>query len=285
MPEPTEFYARLRGRSAMVTGAGTQGDGVGTGRAIAMLLAAEGAHVALIDRDRDSVEETRRRIVAAGGKAFTLAGDVAVNADCRHFVEQTVAETGRLDILVNNVGISDPVALDAPDESAWTRVIDVNLKSAMLMTRHAVPAMKIAGGGSIINISSIAGMRAHGSIAYGPSKAAMAQLSAEIAVMHGRDGIRANTVAPGHIMTPHAMHVLPQGLRALRRAIAPLGIEGDAWDVARAVAFLASEDARFITGILLPVDGGVTQIGPISAHFLAEAELATANHETEGQHQ
>ena len=285
MPQPTEFYARLKGHSAIVTGAGTQGDGIGTGRAIAMLLAAEGAQVALIDRDTDSAEETRRRIIAAGGKAFTLEGDVTVDADCRHFVDQTVARTGRLDILVNNVGISDPVALDAADESAWTRVMDVNLKSAMLMIRHAVPAMKAAGGGSIVNISSIAGMRAHGSIAYGPSKAAMAQLSAEIAVMHGRDGIRANTIAPGHIMTPHAMHVLPQGLRTLRRAIAPLGIEGDAWDIARAVAFLASDDARFITGVLLPVDGGVTQIGPIPAHFLAEAELAAAHPATEGQHQ
>lgn len=285
MPQPTIFYPRLKGRSAIVTGAGTQGDGVGTGRAIAMLLAGEGAHVALVDRDGDSAEETRRRIVAAGGKAFTLAGDVTVNADCRHFVEQTVAHTGRLDILVNNVGISDPVALDAADESGWTHVIDVNVKSAMLMIRHAVPAMKAAGGGSIVNISSIAGMRAHGSIAYGPSKAAMAQLAAEIAVLHGRDGIRVNTVAPGHIMTPHAMHVLPEGLRTLRRAIGPLGIEGDAWDIARAVAFLASDDARFITGVLLPVDGGVTQIGPIPAHFLAEAELAAADPGTEGQTQ
>lgn len=284
MPQPTKFYPRLKGRSAIVTGAGTQGDGIGTGRAIAMLLAGEGAHVALVDRDRESAEETRRRIDAAGGQAFTLAGDVTVDADCRHFVEQAVAHIGRLDILVNNVGISDPVALDAADESGWTRVIDVNLKSAMLMIRHAVPAMKAAGGGSIVNISSIAGMRAHGSIAYGPSKAAMAQLAAEIAVLHGRYGIRVNTVAPGHIMTPHAMHVLPEGLRTLRRAIAPLGIEGDAWDIARAVAFLASDDARFITGVLLPVDGGVTRIGPIAAHFLAEAELA-ADAGTEGPNQ
>lgn len=272
MPQPTEFYPRLRGRSAIVTGAGTQGEGVGTGRAIAMLLAGEGAHVALVDRDMDSVEETRRRIVEAGGQAFTLTGDVTVNADCRDFVEQTVARTGRLDILINNVGISQPVALDEADESGWTQVIDANLKSAMLMIRHAVPAMKAGGGGSIVNISSIAGIRAHGSVAYGPSKAAMAALAREIAVLHGRDGIRANTVAPGHIMTPHAMHVLPGDMRALRRAIGPLGVEGDAWDIARAVAFLASDDARFITGVLLPVDGGVTEIGPIPAHFLAEAE-------------
>lgn len=271
MPEPKTYYARLAGRSAIVTGAGTEGDGVGTGRAIATVLAGEGATVCLVDREEDRAEETRRRIAEAGGKAFVMAGDVTLNSDCRRFVEETMARTGRLDILVNNVGISAPVALDDEDERAWTRVIDVNLKSAMLMIRHAVPAMKAAGGGSIVNISSVAGIRAHGSVAYGPSKAAMAALARDIAVMHGRDGIRANTVAPGHIMTPHAMHVLPPDVRTLRRAIGPLGIEGDAWDVAHAVAFLASDEARFITGVLLPVDGGVTEIGPIPAHHLALA--------------
>ena len=272
MPEPTRYYPRLEGRSAIVTGAGTEGGGVGTGRAIAMVLAGEGATVCLVDRDAASADMTRQQIAAAGGSAFVVTGDVTINADCRRFVEETVARTGRLDILVNNVGISAPVALDEADESGWTRVLDINLMSAMLMCRHSVPAMKAAGGGAIVNISSIAGIRAHGSIAYGPSKAAMAALAREIAVLHGRDGIRANTVAPGHIMTPHAMHVLPPDMRTLRRAIGPLGIEGDAWDIARAVAFLASEDARFITGTLLPVDGGVTEIGPIPAHHLAIAE-------------
>ena len=272
MPAPQHYHARLKGLSAIVTGAGTEGGGIGTGRAIAMVLAGEGASVCLADRDTDSAEATRERILAEGGSAFVVTGDVTVNADCRRFVEETVARAGRLDILVNNVGISSPVTLDAPDERGWTDVLDVNLKSAMLMCRHAVPAMKATGGGSIVNISSVAGIRAHGSIAYGPSKAAMTMLAREIAVLHGRDGIRANTVAPGHIMTPHAMHVLPPGVRTLRRVIAPLGIEGDAWDVARAVAFLASEDARFITGVLLPVDGGVTEVGPMAAHHYATAE-------------
>lgn len=271
MPQPNHHYARLTGRAAIVTGAGTQGSGMGTGRAIAMKLAGEGAHVALVDRDRDAVEETRRHIFDMGGSAFVLVGDVTVNADCRHFVDEAIARTGRIDILVNNVGQSTPVALDAPDEDGWDRVLDVNLKSAMLMCRHVVPAMTNAGGGAIVNIASIAGIRAHGSVAYGPSKAAMIALAREIAVMHGRAGIRANTVAPGHIMTPHAAQVLPSDMRALRRAIGPLGIEGDAWDIAHAVAFLVSDDARFITGAVLPVDGGVTEIGPIPAHFLAQA--------------
>lgn len=271
MPEPTSYHGRLAGRSAIVTGAGTEGDGVGTGRAIATVLAGEGATVCLVDREADRAEVTLRRIEEAGGQAFVTTGDVTSNDDCRRFVQETVARTGKLDILVNNVGISSPVALDDEDERAWTRVMDINLKSAMLMIRHAVPAMKAAGGGSIVNISSIAGVRAHGSVAYGPSKAAMAALARDIAVMHGRDGIRANTVAPGHIMTPHAMHVLPPDVRTLRSAIGPLGIEGDAWDIARAVSFLASDEARFITGVLLPVDGGVTEIGPIPAHYLVTA--------------
>lgn len=274
MPEPRHYLNKLSGRTAIVTGAGTQGDGIGTGQAIAVVLAGDGATVCLVDRDADRAEATRRRIADAGGKAFVVVGDVTDNDDCRRFVEQGVAQTGRLDILVNNVGISTPVALDDADEAAWNQVIDVNLKGAMLMIRHAVPAMKAAGGGSIVNISSIAGVRAHGSIAYGPSKAALAALAREIAVMHGRDGIRANTVAPGHIMTPHAMHVLPSNVRTLRREIGPLGIEGDAWDIAQAVAFLASDEARFITGTVLPVDGGVTEIGPIPAHMLAKAAEA-----------
>lgn len=271
MPEPQNYHGRLAGRSAIVTGAGTEGDGVGTGRAIAVVLAGEGATVCLVDREADRADETRQRIVEAGGNAFVAAGDVTSNADCRRFVAETVARTGRLDILVNNVGISQPVRLDDEDEVAWTRVIDVNLKSAMLMIRHSVPAMRKGGSGSIVNISSVAGIRAHGSIAYGPSKAAMAALARDIAVMHGRDGIRANTVAPGHIMTPHAMHVLPPDVRTMRRTVGPLGIEGDAWDVAQAVRFLASDEARFITGVLLPVDGGVTEIGPLPAHALIMA--------------
>ena len=271
MPEPTRYYGRLACRSAIVTGAGTEGNGVGTGRAIAVLLAGEGATVCLVDRETDRAEDTCRRIEQAGGKAFVAAGDVTSNEDCKRFVQEILDRTGRLDILVNNVGISQPVRLDDEDEVAWQRVIDVNLKSAMLMTRHAVPAMKANGGGSIINISSIAGVRAHGSVAYGPSKAAMAQFAQEIAVMHGRDGIRANTIAPGHIMTPHAMHVLPSEMRTMRRTVSPLGLEGDAWDIAMAVGFLASDESRFITGVILPVDGGVTEIGPLAAHALINA--------------
>lgn len=270
MPQPTKFNATLAGKTAIVTGAGTEGDGVGIGRATAMVLAGEGARVCLVDRHAGHAEETRKKIESLGGEAFVATGDVTARDDCARFVGETVRRYGRLDILVNNVGVSTPVPLDAPDEEAWSRVMNVNLTSAMLMCRYAIPAMIKNGGGSIVNISSIAGIRAHGSIAYGPSKAAMAALAREITVTYGRRGIRANTVAPGHVMTPLAM--LSQAeMRAKRRNVGPLGAEGDAWDVALAVRYLASDEARFVTGVHLPVDGGVTEIGPLAAHALIES--------------
>jgi NAD(P)-dependent dehydrogenase (short-subunit alcohol dehydrogenase family) len=268
MPEPKSHGQRLAGKTAIVTGAGTEGDGVGIGRAIALVLAAEGARVCCVDLDRDRAEATAAQVIEKGGQAFASSGDVSNTEDCARIVREAVDRFGRLDILVNNVGISTAVRLDTADEALWSRVFDVNLKSAMLMSKFSVPQMINGGGGSIVNISSIAGIRAHGGLAYGPSKAAMAQLAREIALMHGRDGIRANTVAPGHLMTPHAMHVLPPQAREARRKVGPLGIEGDAWDVAMAVLFLASDEARFITGVHLPVDGGVTEIGPLPAHAL-----------------
>ena len=266
MPQPQIYGCRHAGKVALVAGAGTEGDGVGIGRAIAIVLGREGARVACLDIDMARAEDTASLLRDTGVEAFALDGNVSDGAVCRAAVERTVGHFGRLDILVNNVGISGAPSLAAIDEGYWTRVFDVNLKSVLLMCQAAVPTMIAGGGGSIVNISSIAGMRAYGSLAYGPSKAAMAQLSREITVLHGRDGIRANTVAPGHVMTPHAMHVLPPGLRETRRKVGPLGIEGDAWDVALAVSFLASDEARFIAGAHLAVDGGVTEIGPMVGH-------------------
>jgi NAD(P)-dependent dehydrogenase (short-subunit alcohol dehydrogenase family) len=270
MPEPKTYNSTLAGKVAIVTGAGTEGEGIGIGRAAAVVLAGEGARVCLVDRDAERAEATRAQIKMLGGESFVTIGDVTAREDCARFVEETVGRYGRLDILVNNVGVATPVPLDSPDEEAWSRVLDINLTSVMLMCRYAVPAMIKNGGGSIINISSIAGIRAHGGIAYGPSKAAMAALAREITVLYGRQGIRANTVAPGHVLTPLAMSMLPAEMRAKRRDVGPLAIEGDAWDVALAVRFLASDEARFITGVHLPVDGGVTEIGPLAAHALIE---------------
>lgn len=270
MPRPTKYLNRLAGKVAIVTGAGSEGDGIGIGKAIALLFAAEGARVCLVDRDRGRVDATLEEIVAAGGTGIATVGDVSEQSDCARFVLETVERFGGVDLLVNNVGVSGSGGpIGSLDVAAWSQVMDINLKSALMMCRYAVPHMIARGGGAIVNIASLAGIRAHGgSLAYGPSKAAMIQLAREIAVMHGRDGIRANTVAPGHILTPLAMNLLGEEARAQRRDVSPLGIEGDAWDVASAALFLASDEARFLTGVLLPVDGGVSEIGPLAAHAL-----------------
>jgi NAD(P)-dependent dehydrogenase (short-subunit alcohol dehydrogenase family) len=273
MPEPLRHYDRLNGKVAIVTGAGSQGadeSGVGTGKAIAICLAAEGAAVCLVDRAPERAQDTLRRIESAGGRAFICAADVTQWADCQRVVAETLEQFGSLDILVNNVGVTGaPGGFDSFDEAEWSRVIDVNLKSAVLMSRAAIASMVARGAGAIVNISSLAGQLAHGSgFAYGPSKAAMNQLSAELAVTYGRQGIRANTVAPGHIVTPLSHGLLNPSMQAARRKVGPLGVEGDAWDVAAATVFLVSDEARFITGALIPVDGGVSMIGPLAAHGL-----------------
>lgn len=271
MPVPINHHNRLVGKVAIVTGAGSQGSdesGVGTGKAIAVCLAAEGASVCLVDRVPERAQDTLKRIETFGGQAFICAADVTLWSDCQRVVDESVSRFGGLDILVNNVGVTgSPGGFDVFDDADWARVMDINLKSAVLMSRGAVPAMLKRGGGSIINISSLAGQLAHGSgFAYGPSKAAMAQLSAELAVTYGRQGVRANTVAPGHILTPLSQGLTNPALVAARRKVGPLGIEGDAWDVAGAAVFLASAESRFITGALIPVDGGVSAIGPLAAY-------------------
>jgi NAD(P)-dependent dehydrogenase (short-subunit alcohol dehydrogenase family) len=268
MPEPASYRQRLVGKTALVTGAGADGEEIGIGRAIAYLLAREGAAVMCADLDGKRAERTAAQISSEGGRAAARAADVSRQADCEALVEAAVAQFGRVDILVNNVGISTPVQLDTVTLDLWHRIIDTNLTSVMLMSKFAIPHMAAHGGGSIVNISSIAGMRAMGALAYGPSKAAMAQLSRELGVLHGRQGIRVNTVAPGHVMTPHAMKQLPAEMRETRRKVNPLGIEGDAWDVAQAVLFLAGDEARFVNGVHLAVDGGVEGLGPLAGHAL-----------------
>ncbi|MDB5670499.1 MAG: oxidoreductase [Alphaproteobacteria bacterium] len=272
MPEPSTYRNRLTGKVAIVTGAGAEGEEIGIGRAIAYVLAREGAAILCADLDGARAELTARQIREDGGRAASMAADVTAQADCQRLVEAAVEQFGKLDILVNNVGISTPTQLDTVDLALWHKIIDTNLTSVMLMSKYAVPQMAQGGGGSIVNISSIAGMRAMGALAYGPSKAAMAQLSREIGVLHGRQGIRVNTVAPGHVMTPHAMSKLPAEMRETRRKVNPLALEGDAWDIALSVLFLASDEARFVNGVHLAVDGGVEGIGALAGHaFVTEA--------------
>lgn len=266
MPQPTSFLARLRASRAIVTGAGSLGEGVGTGKAIAALFAAEGCHVCIVDLDRDRATQSLSLVESLGGKGFVVCGDVADSISAKRIVEDAVAQLGGLDILVNNVGIGaggGPLHLTA--EADVERVMRINFGSALAMCRHSIPHLLEGSGKAIVNVASIAGMRAHGSAGYGPSKAAMIQFTAELAVMYGREGLRANAVVPGHIFTPMVEAHVVGDKRALRREIAPLPIEGDAWDIAQAALFLAGAESRFITGVALPVDGGVTQIGPLAA--------------------
>ena len=258
---------RLSGKVAIITGAGSRGSGIGIGKAIALRFAGEGASVCLVDHDAGRAGQTQRAILEAGGEAFVSVSDVTRAADCRRVVDDTVQRYGQLHILVNNVGVAqgktDPLQFDEAD---WDRIMALNLKSAALMSTSALPALLGSGTGAIVNISSIAGSRAHGSgLAYGPSKAAMHALTRELSVRHGRQGLRANTVAPGHVMTPLVEGLASANTRELRRKVAPLGIEGNAWDVAAAVLFLARDEARFVSGVLLPVDGGVLGVAPLAA--------------------
>jgi NAD(P)-dependent dehydrogenase (short-subunit alcohol dehydrogenase family) len=272
MPKPPAYRGRLAGKIALVTGAGSQGqgDGVGTGKAIAVLFAGEGAKICLVDREAERAEATRAQILAEGGEAFVSIGDVTKDEDCARFVAETVARYGGTHILVNNVGIAGGTGrLDLLKDEEWDRVMAINLKSALLMSRHAIAAMTACGGGNIVNIASIAALRAYGGgFAYGPSKAAMIALTRELAVVYGADGIRANTICPGHIFTPLSEGLLGEDARAVRRKAGPLGIEGDAWDVAAAALFFASDEARFITATCLAVDGGVTETGSLAAHAM-----------------
>ena len=269
MPQPKVYWQRLAGKVAIVTGAGSQGEGFGTGKAICAVFAREGAQVCLVDHVPARAEETLALIRSTGGAAFVCAADVTDSAACAAAVAATVQRYGALHVLINNVGLGAGGGhLEQLDEMLWQRIIDVNLKSTFLMCRHAIPQIVAAGGGAVVNIASTAGLRAHGAAAYGPAKAGVVTMTKELAVIYGRHGVRANTVAPGHIFTPLVSGALDDASRQNRRKVAPLGIEGDAWDVAAAALFLASDEARFITGTCLPVDGGVSEIAALSAYEL-----------------
>ena len=259
-----EGRPRLEGKVAIVTGAGSSGPGIGNGKATAVLFAREGAKVLLVDAVVDRAEETLSLIVEGGGVASVFEADVATAVDCRRMVEAAVERYGRLDILDNNVGITrHGTVLDIGEED-WNHVMAVNVKSMALASRYAIPRMTETGGGSIINISSIAGLRAHGNTLYSASKAAVIGLTISMAADHGRDNIRVNCIAPGLVYTPMAAAVtdIDGAIREQRSKMAPLGTEGTAWDVASAAVYLASDEARWVTGIVLPVDGGLLALTP-----------------------
>ena len=251
------------GRVAIVTGAGARGDGIGNGRAAAILLARSGHHVIAVDRDLTSAERTAEMIEAETGIAIALQADVTQTDDCANVVAQALAHYGRVDVLDNNVGVGSNASVVDEAPEVWERVMRINVSSMFLMSKHAIPAMCASGGGAIVNVSSISALRPRGLTAYSTSKGAVIALTKAMAVDHASEGIRVNCVAPGPVFTPmvEGDGMSPER-RAQRRNASPLGIEGTGWDIGNAVAFLASDAARFITGQTLVVDGGVTLRGP-----------------------
>jgi len=257
---------RLKDKVAIVTGAGqTPGDTIGNGRATAILFAREGARVMLVDRRADSARETEKMIAGEGGTASVFEADVTREEDCRAMAVACLREFDRIDILHNNVGIGrGDAGATHLDLDAWKDIIDVNLTGAFLACKHVLPQMREQGSGSIINISSLASVAATGMLAYKVSKAGVNALTQQIAMGNARYGIRCNAILPGLMNTPMAIEGFAEArdipkdqLILARDAMVPLRAkQGTAWDVAYAALFLASEEAKFITGVLLPVDGG-----------------------------
>jgi NAD(P)-dependent dehydrogenase (short-subunit alcohol dehydrogenase family) len=260
---------RVEGKVAIVTGAGsTPGPGVGTGKATAVVLAREGARVLLVDLHAERAEETRKLIAEEGGTSEVFAGDATQSSACAAMVAAAVDAFGTVDILVNNIGLPSVGTVVDLDEDAWDRALDINLRTAFLASKHAVPVMAAQGRGSIVNISSISAVRGDGTIAYSAAKGGLTAMTVDMAFSHGRQGIRVNAIAPGHITTPMVHSVQQSGSQAdfvdtMRSEAGLLGTPGTGWDVAYAAAFLASDEARWITGVLLPVDSGVLSVTPL----------------------
>jgi NAD(P)-dependent dehydrogenase (short-subunit alcohol dehydrogenase family) len=262
---------RLAGKTAVVVGGGqTPGDTIGNGRATAVLFAREGARVLVVDRHLASAEETVGTISAEGGQARAFQADVTREAECKAMIESCVEAFGRIDILHNNVGTGlGDAGVTKLSEEAWDHIYAVNVKSALFACKHALPRMREQRSGVILNVSSIASICSMGLIAYKTSKAAMNAMTHALATGNAKYGIRANAILPGLMNTPMAIEGYAsrgadkaQLIRA-RDSLVPLGGKmGTAWDVAYAALFLASDEAKFITGVLLPVDGGQSaQIG------------------------
>lgn len=258
---------RLSGKTAIVVGAGqTSGDTIGNGRAISILFAREGAKVMLVDCRHESAEETRAMIEADGGEAFVFEADVTRPQDCRQIAEKCVSVYGTIDIFVYNVGVGQGgLGTFESSEEQWDRIFDINLKGMFHTVRHVIPVMEKQGGGSIINISSIAAVCSTSMHAYKASKAGVNAFTHSIAMQYADKGVRANAIMPGLINTPmaiegqsRAQNIPKEDLVSLRDAAVPLkGGQGEGWDIGYAALFLASDEARHITAVSLPVDGGL----------------------------
>jgi NAD(P)-dependent dehydrogenase (short-subunit alcohol dehydrogenase family) len=257
---------RLEGKVALVFGAGSVGPGWGNGKATTVAFAREGAKVISIDLNAEAAQETANIVLEDGGICEAMAADVTQSAQVKRVVDHCLSVYGRIDILQNNVGMAylgGPVEMS---EQTWTDSLQLNVGSMFLTTKYVLPIMERQQSGAIVNISSIASIRWLGTayIAYASSKAAVNQFTQAIALQYAGKGIRANVIMPGLMNTPNARASLlstysnEKELVERRNAACPMGAMGDAWDIAYASVFLASDEAKYVTGVVLPVDGGLT---------------------------
>lgn len=257
----------LHGKIAVVMGCGSSGPGWGNGKATAVLLARQGARVVGTDRSLEAAEETMRIIQGEGGACAVQACDATKAEEVAALIRGTAELAGRVDILVNNVGQSEPGGPVDMTEEVWSAQFQLNATTAFLGCKYAIPIMERQGGGVIVNISSIAGQRYIGKpqVGYAAAKAALIQFTKTSAVIHAAANIRMNCVVPGLMHTPLVNRLAEryaggdyEGFVAKRHAQVPMGHMGDAWDVAHAALFLASDEARYVTGTEIVVDGGIT---------------------------
>jgi NAD(P)-dependent dehydrogenase (short-subunit alcohol dehydrogenase family) len=258
---------RLDGKVALVTGSGSIGAGWGNGKAISVLLARQGASVFGVDLSLEAAQATQKIIHEEGGVAEVHVSNVTKSADVRKMTDACLARFGRIDILINNVGRSEPGSPVEMEEQTWDEQMDVNVKSAFLTCKMVLPVMESQGGGSVVNISSVAGLRYVGKpqVAYAAAKAALMQLTQTTAVLYASRGIRLNCVVPGLMFTPLVQRLADkyaqgdfESFVAHRNNQVPMGRMGDAWDVAHTVLFLASDESKYITAQQIVVDGGLT---------------------------
>ncbi len=257
---------RLKGKVAIVVGAGsTPGISLGNGRATGILFAREGAKVMLVDYRLESAMETKKMIDDEGGESIAFGADISKSADCKRMADKCAETYGRIDILHNNVGIGEGGGPAELSEADWDRVFNTNLKGMFLTCKHVLPYMEKQGSGAIVNISSLAAIRCapYPYVAYSASKAGVNGFTRDVAMQYAHQGIRCNCIMPGYINTPMAIEGISsrigidrEDLIRMRDSLVPMNHMGDAWDVAYAALFLASDESKFITGTAIVVDGG-----------------------------
>jgi NAD(P)-dependent dehydrogenase (short-subunit alcohol dehydrogenase family) len=257
---------RLAGKVAIVTGAGTALPGIGIGCAIAQVLTQQGASVVIVDKDREPAEATRGLIEEQGGTASISIADVSVEDDCAAMVRDAVDTYGKLDVLVNNAGVSKHVPVTETTFELYELILGVNLRGPFMACKYAIPQLIAGGGGSVVNIGSVVSLRDAGSShpAYAASKGGVNSLTIDLAGEYGRDGVRVNCVLPGMIQSPIQASIGSASAEMQKRMNA-LGRMGTVWDIAHAVEWLCTDEASYVTGHILPIDGGATVAMPATA--------------------